>query len=219
MFEFLTAEGNLPFSIALAIMFVLALLEGVGMLLGAGLSAFVDGLLPDIDIDVDAPDIDSPGAISQILGWLYIGKVPFLVVFIVLLTCFGIAGLLLQTLFQAVTGVLLINWLAAIAAFVIALPITRVSVKGVAHILPRDETEAVSSNSFIGRVATVTTGTAREGYPAQARLSDQFGQTHYIMVEPDQGQPEQPTGSQVLLIRQQGHTFIVIPNTNPALVD
>jgi hypothetical protein len=219
MLEFLAAESNLPFSVALAIMFALALLEGVGMLLGAGISSLVEGVLPDLDIDVDAPDVDSPGLISHLLGWLYVGKVPFLVVFIVLLTCFGITGLLLQSLVHGLTNQLLPGWLATIPALVLALPFTRLSAGLVAKVMPRDETEAVSSDSFIGRVATIVTGTARAGYPAQARLNDQHGQTHYIMVEPDQGQPEQKQGEQVLLVRRQGNTFISILNTHSTLVD
>ena len=139
-------------------------------------------------------------------------KVPFLVVFIVLLTCFGISGLILQSVVQSFFGFLLPALLAGPLVFVLALPVTRVSTAGVARIMPRDETEAVSSDSFVGRVAVVTGGTARKGYAAQARLNDEYGQTHYVMVEPDSDTRELPHGSEVLLIEKFGHRFIAIAN-------
>jgi hypothetical protein len=217
MWDFVTAPQNLPFSVALTIMFGLALLEGAGLLLGAGLSSVLDKLVPGIDIDVDLPDVQSPGMVSQLLGWLYVGKLPFLVVLIVLLMSFGLSGLLLQHLSLTLSGGLLPALLAAPLALVPALPVTRLTTAGLARILPRDETEAVSRQSFIGRVAIITMGTARHGLAAQARLYDQYGQRHYVMVEPDNHEEVLHTGSEVLLVRRSGHGFIAIPNPSSVL--
>jgi len=219
MWDFVTAAENLPFSVALTIMVGLAVMEGVGMLLAAGISSLVDTMLPDVEIDVDAPDVHSPGMISQFLGWLYVGKLPFLVIFIVLLTSFGIIGLIVQSISLSLIGILLPALVASPVALALALPISRVTAAGVARIMPRDETEAVSSESFVGRIATITTGTAKKGYAAQARLTDEHGQSHYVMVEPDVSADELPHGSEVLLIKKTGHTFLAIPNSNPLLVD
>lgn len=219
MWSFITATENLPFSVALAVMIILGLLEGVGMLLGAGLSGLFDTLLPDFDFDVDTPDVDTPGMLSQFIGWLYVGKLPFLVVLIVLLTWFGISGLVLQTLAQSILGTLLPALFASPVALLVALPITRICTAGLARIMPRDETEAVSADSFVGRVAVITTGIARHGSAAQGRLSDQYGQTHYVMIEPDDNGSEFPTGSEVLLIKKSGNHFIAIINPNPVLIE
>ena len=219
MWAFITAAENLPFSVALMVMLGMALLEGVGLLLGAGLSGLVDALLPDIEVDVDLHDVQTPGALSQFLGWLYVGKVPFLVVFVVLLTSFGISGLILQSISQSLLGSLLPAMLVAPVALLAALPVTRLSAAGLARIMPRDETEAVSADSFIGRVAVIITGTARRGYAAQARLNDQHGQTHYVMVEPEGESAELPSGCEVLLIKKNGSRFIAIENPNPVLVE
>ncbi|PJA26079.1 MAG: hypothetical protein COX57_00005, partial [Alphaproteobacteria bacterium CG_4_10_14_0_2_um_filter_63_37] len=73
MFAFLGADQNFPFMVALGLMAALALLEGVGLLLGAGLSQLLERIFPSVDLDVDGPDVDSPGVISQILGWFHIG--------------------------------------------------------------------------------------------------------------------------------------------------
>ncbi|OIO54581.1 MAG: hypothetical protein AUJ55_11780 [Proteobacteria bacterium CG1_02_64_396] len=142
-----------------------------------------------------------------------------MVVLILLLTSFGVAGLSIQLALQSTTGLLLPSWLAAPAALALALPVTRWGSALVAHFLPQDETEAVSEESFIGRVATITLGVARPGSPAQARLHDGFGQTHYVMVEPDTGQPELKQGDHVLLVRQKGSLFVAIPNPHPILID
>lgn len=219
MWAFITAAENLPFSVALMVMVGMALLEGVGLLLGAGLSGLVDTLLPDFEVDVDLHEVQAPGALSQFLGWLYVGKVPFLVVLIVLLTSFGIVGLILQSISQSLLGTLLPAMLVAPVALLTALPVSRVSAAGLARIMPRDETEAVSADSFIGRIAVVTIGTARQGYAAQARLNDQYGQTHYVMVEPETADGELPSGCEVLLIKKSGNRFIAIANPNPVLVE
>jgi hypothetical protein len=219
MWAFITAAENLPFSVALLVMLGVALLEGVGLLLGAGLSGLVDALLPDIEVDVALHDVQTPGALSQFLGWLYVGKVPFLVVFIVLLTSFGVSGLIMQSISRSLLGSLLPAVVVAPVALLSALPVTRLLAAGLARIMPRDETEAVSADSFIGRVAVVTTGTARLGSAAQARLHDQHGQTHYVMVEPETGDAALHSGSEVLLIKKNGNRFVAIANPNPLLVE
>ncbi len=219
MLEFLTAEENLAFSVALALMTLLALLEGVGTLLGAGLSGLADALLPDSlvpDLDTAGPDTGAPGTISGLLGWLYVGKAPLLVVLILLLLSFGLGGLLLQKLVQQFGGALLPGWIASLGALSVALPLTRAGARLTARLIPRDESEAVSTESFVGRVAIITLGNARPGYPAQARLSDAYGQSHYVMVEPD-GDMELGAGTEVLIVRKKGHIFLAIPNPNPLL--
>lgn len=221
MLDLLAADENLPFGIALALMGFLALLEGVGMLLGAGLSGLLDALLPDSlasGLDIDAPDTGSMGGVSGLLGWLYVGKVPLLIVLILLLMSFGIAGLLLQSLARGLTGGLLPGWIASFGALAAALPLTRAGARLMAKLIPRDETEAVSEDSFVGRIAVLTLGKARPGYPAQARLKDAHGQSHYLMVEPD-GDAELEARSEVLIVKRQGHLFLAIPNPNPLLSD
>ena len=91
MYALITAGENQLFSIALMIMFLIAVLEGVAMLLGIGLFAFLDSLLPDIDIGTDidgAIDLDAtgpPSSLSRILGWLHVGRVPILILLVTFL--------------------------------------------------------------------------------------------------------------------------------------
>ena len=86
-------------------------------------------------------------------------------------------------------------------------------------ILPRDETDAVAEREFVGRIATITLGTAGLGSPAEAKLTDQHGQAHYIMIEPDQESEKFEQGSAVLITERHGAVFRGIRNPKDALVD
>ncbi len=224
MFGYLLEGPNLPFTIALAIMGAIALLEGVAVLLGFGLSSLIDHMLPDadIDFDIDAPDIHGADtALSQVLGWLLIGKVPVLVLLIVFLTVFGLVGLVLQSAVHSISGAFLPGLVAAPISFALSLPLARLSGRGLARVIPRTETSAVSRETFVGRVAVITLGPARVGQPARARLRDQHGRSHNVMVEPDGTEPEAAfeTGCEVLLVQSAGVTFKAIRNTTKPLVD
>ncbi len=220
MSEFLLATENLPFTIALAVMFGIACLEGVTALLGVALSGVLDALLPDFDFDVELySELESPSPFSRMLSWLRVGKVPMLMLLIVFLTGFGLVGLALQMTINNSFGVLLPHWLMSIPAVLLALPVVRVFGGVLNRFMPNDETDAVSIDSLVGRIATITLGTAAWGSPAEARVQDIHGMTHYVMVEPDMKEESFVAQSAVLLVRNTGAVFKVIANPNAALVD
>jgi len=247
VFEFILAEGNLPFTVALGLMLAIAVLEGTMTLLGAGMSEAIDALLPesigdvdldaDIDMDLDAsgalygsgvdfgdahiatPNVEAASALSRILGWFCVGKVPVLILFVAFLTLFGLSGLIIQSMINQVTGYMLSGSLASIPALLIAFPLVRYIGLGLAKLIPKDESSAVSSDTFIGHIAKITIGVAEKGKPAEAKLRDRHGQTHYVMVEPDESGAQLSAGTDVLIIAKQGSIFQVIQNHNQALVD
>jgi hypothetical protein len=227
MFEFITASANLPFSVSLTIMIILSLLEGAGLVMGVGLSSFLDSLLPDIDVDVDVDldldaDVEVPNTVSgfsNTLGWLHIGKVPFLIILIVFLTSFGLCGLSIQSISIKLFGGLIPGSIAWLPALFTSLPITRTISGILGKILPNDETEAVSEESFIGKIATITIGTAQKGSPARAKFKDEFNQWHNIMVEPDTDGEEFSSGASVIIINRTGNVFIAAENPYAALLD
>ncbi len=215
---FIADAHNTLFAGALALMMLIALLEGVTTLLGAGLSNLIEGVFPDIELDIDAPEM-SPSALSRLLGWLHVGRVPVLILFIVFLTAFGLIGYAIQSLLLGVIGMMFSGWLVAIGAVLAALPVVRVFGAMLAKVMPQDESSAISETEYIGRVATITLGTARKGYPAEAKLSDQHGQTHYLMVEPEDEANSFHQGDEVLLVARGGNGFVAIKNDNAALTD
>lgn len=219
MFEFITAPENIPFAVALSILLIIAILEGVGALIGAGLSEIFGSLFPDAEFDlgVEGPDVDSPSAFSRVLSWIRVGQVPIIVLIIVFLVGFGISGLVLQKFLLVTFGFMLPASLASIPALAIAIPTVRVLGGALNMILPKDETSAVSTNTFIGRVATITLGKSSKGSAAEGKLKDSFGQHHYIMIEPDNDGDVFDQGSQVLLVRQDGTKFYAIENNNQTM--
>ena len=158
------------------------------------------------------------GWLSSVLGWLCVGRVPVLVLLVAFLTAFGLVGLSLQSIAHGLVGGHLPVVIAIAMAWLLALPPTRWLALGLARIAPQEETEAVSTLSFIGRIAVITGGVARRGLPAQAKLHDEHGQAHYVLVEPDADDVTLATGVEVLLVSQVGNgRFHAIANDNAML--
>lgn len=219
MLSLMLASENMAFSIALVLMLMIAVLEGVAALFGAGVSSALDSLMPDADISphTEVGQIDADTALSRFLGWLRIGEVPLLMLLVVFLLSFGLLGLLLQGAIQNTLGSLAPAWLAVPVVFMLSLPLVRLGGGVLQAIMPRDETSAVSEDSLLGRIAVITLGTARVGYPAEAKVRDQHGYSHYIQLEPDSPEDEFCQGNEVLLLSRQGAVYKAILNPNPHL--
>lgn len=208
MWGFLLSPDNVPFVAALVLMLLIGAVEASG--LGGGLAAAdgIEGL--DADANIETPSL---------LSWINVGRLPLLMLIVVFLFAFGMTGLIGQRIVAAVLGQPGPWFLAAPLAFAVALPVTRVFGRGVARIMPRDETSAVSRDTLVGRVAVIVTGDASHGGAAQARVRDEHGQAHYVMVEPDNAVDVFPQGSSVLLVRHAGAKYFAIHNTSVSLRD
>ncbi|GAB60018.1 YqiJ family protein [Rheinheimera nanhaiensis] len=219
MFSLMLASENMAFSIALVLMLMIAVLEGVAALFGTGVSSALDSLLPESELSPHAEvgQIDSDTALSRFLGWLRIGEVPLLMLLVIFLLCFGLLGLLLQGVLHSVLGVLAPGWLAVPIVLLLSLPFVRFGGGVLQAIMPRDETSAVTEDSLIGRIAVITLGTARVGYPAEAKVRDQHGYSHYVQLEPDDAAAEFIQGNEVLLLSRQGAVYKAMLNPNPHL--
>ena len=206
------APETWPFAVATFLLLLIALVEGIAALIGANVSEWLQNALPD-------PWDSVHGPFDKALGWLHVGRVPALVLLVIFLAGFALTGFALNMVAQRIFGVWLAVWIAVPLAFVSALPIVRILGAGLARVIPKDETFAVTFDSLVGRVATIVSGTARRGYPAQAKVSSQHGQTHYIMVEPDEDGMTFEGGTSVLLVRQlSGSRFSGIRNPRPDLL-
>jgi hypothetical protein len=205
---FTTAE-NLPFGIAFALIVAIALLEGIGLMVAMSPSNLIDHWLPDIDHD---------SGLDRVLGWLHIGRVPSLVIILLFLTGYAVFGYSLQLVSHGLIG----HYLPAWAAGLLAVPAGFTTVRGlgalVAHIIPRDESSAVSTQSLLGRAAVISAGQARQGLAAQARVRDAHGRTHYLLVEPDLADEVFEEGSELLLVRKVGAIYRAIRNPHPGLL-
>lgn len=204
--NFLFEPGTWPFSAALLLMCALACLEGLAMLTGGGLSHWLDG---------DSIGLDGAGA--PFLGWLHVGRVPLLMLLVLFLAAFGAMGLLLQWLLRETFGFLLPSLLASLVALLAALPCVRLGGAVLYRILPRDESSAVSLDALVGRVGVLVGGSARSAQAAEARVRDEHGRTHYVMVLPE-AEETLDKGTEVLLLRREGARYRVMRNPHAGLI-
>jgi hypothetical protein len=188
-------------------MLFIAILEGITALIGSGIFTFIDTLLPDLDLNLDTPDLNHAGYFTRFLSWIRVGSVPAVILLILFLTFFGLFGLSIQLCRYAYWKTFLPPVWVSLPTFFLAMLMVRILGGIIAKIIPKDETDAVSEDSFVGRVAVITLGQARKGKPAQARLKDSHGQTHYVMVEPDSSETTFTQGQTVLLIQRKGAVF------------
>jgi hypothetical protein len=208
----LFAAETWPFTAAAFLMLLIAIVEGVAMVVGATLSAVLQHHLPD-------PWDNVHGPFDKLLGWLHVGRVPFLVLLVLFLAGFALTGFALNMVAHRFFGVWVAPVVSVPTAFFATLPIVRILGAGLARLIPQDQTYAVSFDSLVGRVATIVGGTARPGYPAQARVPNEHGQTLYVMVEPDTQGVTLQGGERVLLTKQiAGNRFAAAINPWPDLI-
>lgn len=204
-----TAHETLPFGIGLALIVGIAVVEGFGMLVSMSPSNLIDDWLPDID---------GHDGLDRVLGWLHLGRVPALVLLLLFLGGFTVFGYALQVVVHGLLG----GYLHGLLATALAVPPGLATVRGlgalIAHIIPRDETSAISEQTLVGRTGTIVTGTARRGLAAQARVRDGHGRSHYLMVEPDLDDEVFEEGAQVLVVRKAGAFYRCIANPHPGLM-
>ncbi|EDL49657.1 YqiJ family protein [Erythrobacter sp. SD-21] len=189
---------NMPFAAALGLMLVLAVIQLIGV------ADFGDA---DVSLDADGDGLPDAGMFDGLLTLLGIGRVPLTIWLALFLFLFAGIGLSIQELATSLTGSPLYSWLAALIAGVAALPVTGGFARPLGRILPKDHTTAVSTESLVGRRATISIGVARTGSPARARVKDVHGQTHRVMVEPHEAASELHEGDEVLLVRREGNQF------------
>jgi hypothetical protein len=205
------APTTWPFAVATLLVLLITAVEGIALLVGTNFSHWLDDLLPD-------PTDSIHGAFDKGLGWLHVGRVPAIVLLVLFLAAFAFTGFALNMVVHRLIGFWVPTLIAVPVAVITSLPLVRILGAGLARMIPQDETFAVTLDTLVGRVATVLGGTARPGYPAQAKVANQYGQTLYVMVEPD-GSGTFESGASVLLVRQiSGSRFAGIANPRPDLL-
>lgn len=236
MIDILLDPHSKAFAIALGLVVAIALLEFLSALIGVSASAAIDSFLPDLEMDsavefnaslggggaldgdtLNIPDAPGPGPLSAVLGWLCVGKVPILILLILFLSTFGVTGIGLQWLLAANFGATLPGWLISIPALGAALPLTRVTGLGFARLMPKEQTEAISQKEFTGKMASIIRGQSRQGQPAEAKITDSYGRTHYLLVEPDSADEIFGTEDELIIVGRRNGIFRIVRNVNPAM--
>lgn len=190
--------------------------------LGIDLGADLDGIdiadldmadLDGADVDIDAPDgASSAGGIA---AWLGFGKMPAAIWLATVLMAFGLSGVTAQMLATSVLGGPLPASLLALPAAIFGLWFARQFGALFARLVPKTETQALSERHLGRRTGTVSQGTAARNRPAEVRVTDRYGNTHYLRAEPLRDDQSIPQGSEVLVLRHR-HTgsYLLVPLTD-----
>lgn len=206
MWELFTHPSNIIFSISLSLMLMFAALECVLLFLGGGSQGILEQFLPD---DPQQPELNfehDQSLFSKVFNWLYLGRLPLFIWLIIFLTTYGLSGLIIQGIFEHFSGQLFNPWIISPACLFLCMPLVRYSAMFAEKILPKDETTAIHSEELVGRIATIILGDAKINSPAQAKVQDQHGQTHYVLVEPEQDEILNQ-GQQVVLTQKTKNGF------------
>lgn len=242
MFDLYLTEPFVPFTIALCLLFGLLALEIImsflgGTVLGLGADADLDVDLPDLgDMDIDFGDVDpelfdvadpeidadvaseGPDAMSAgPASWLGIGRMPALIWLAALLLGFGLTGVVLQALSQAILGSYLPISLVGVISAVAGITFARQFGAVFARLLPKTETTAMDARHLGRRTGIVTQGTAKRGKPSEVKVKDRHGNIHYLRAEPLKDADEIPVGTEVLVLRHrlnEGYRIVPVGPVN-----
>ena len=199
--DILLAPDVRPFAVAAAIMLALGGIELLATLIGFSISELIG--------KEAAVDSDSGNGLGGLFLWINAGRLPLLIHIILALGVFSIAGFFLQGLAHGV-GLSVPAPIAALAAAAFSLPAIRVTSRGIARIIPRDETYVVNEADFVGHVAEVSVGPLDQGLPGRVRLKDVFGNWHSLVARAGPDSPPLPVGASVLLVDRDAKSFIAI---------
>lgn len=199
--DLLLAPDVRPFAIAAGIMLALGGIELLTTLVGFSISELLGK-----DFAVEA---DSDSGLGGMFLWVNAGRLPLLILIILALGVFSIAGFFLQGVAHG-AGLSVSAPIAALAAAAVSLPAIRVTSRGIARIIPRDETYVVDQADFVGQVAEVSVGPLDQGLPGRVRLKDVFGNWHSLVARASPDSAPLPVGASVLLVDRDAKSFIAI---------
>jgi hypothetical protein len=201
MSEVLLAPEVRPFAVAAAIMVVLGGIEVLTTLVGLSI-----GELFGKDIDVDA---DHHTGLGGLFLWINAGRLPLLILIILALGLFSIIGFLLHGIAHGL-GLTMPVWIAVPVAAAGSIPLIRAASRGIARIIPRDESYAVNESDFVGHIGEVAVGPLDQGLPGRVSLKDVFGNWHSVAARASHDSNALPVGTSVLLVDRDAKSFIAI---------
>ncbi|WP_335954154.1 OB-fold-containig protein [Acinetobacter pittii] len=171
----------MPFHLSVVALILLSVVETIGMYIG---------LRPSQLLKKIAPVWLSNSPLLNV-------KFSKALIFVFLLINFSFAGYFLQLSFFAIQHYFISPFYLIVPAIVIAIFFTVFMIHCLDQVIKPKLTH--TNYNLLGRLATVSSGNARPGFSAQARVRDEFGQLHYVQVEPEYGELE--LYSQVILVR------------------
>ncbi|MBR1026805.1 MULTISPECIES: OB-fold-containig protein [Bradyrhizobium] len=191
-----------PFAIAAAMILIVGSIEVVSMLVGASLSEMLG-----TNIDFGHP---SDNGVINAISWINVGGVPLLIfLLLLLLGAFSITGFLIQDIARMVAGPLPAT-LASVGAVAVSIPLVRAASRGIARVIPKDESYAVGLGDLVGRVGEVVIGPLDQGPPGRVSVADIHGNRHFVWAVAAPSSSPLPQGTMVLLVDRDGTRFVAV---------
>jgi hypothetical protein len=149
------------------------------------------------------------GGLDAWMSWLNRGGVPLLILIMIALASFAIAGFLIQGIANSIIAPLP-TLAASVGAIAATLPVTRTLSRWAGRILPKDETAAISQAEFVGLTGTVALGPLDQGKAGRVRVKDRYGNIHVLRANAAPGHTI-PQGASILLVDGSKGLFTAIP--------
>ncbi|HIO95753.1 MAG TPA: DUF1449 family protein [Campylobacterales bacterium] len=195
------APEMLPYSVAFMIFTLFAFLELTSLILGWGLFDFLDDIFSINHTDIE---LESTTSLGSFFGYINPQKVPFSMVLVSFFFIFGFTGTLLQNILGLLPLIITLP-----TVFLVTFILLRHTTNLIGKLLPKETTEVVSTDSFIGKKALILDPIAKKDFPARAKIKDIYDETHYIRVEPFDKADIFVEGDEVIVIEKSNLIFFV----------
>lgn len=157
-----------------------------------------------------------PGLFGTAWDWLNAGRVPLLVLIMIMLGSFGSIGYVIEGMSHALVGWVPTS-MAAIPAFILMLPVTRRISLLVSKVVPRDETYVIEAGGLVGQTGVIVTGPLAQNTIARVKVRDAHGNHHFPWVRTKDPNLKLDNGDHVLLVEHIGSEYLAIA-ADPKLV-
>ena len=188
MLELLHDINLMPFHLSLFALVLLSMVETIGYFLKVRPSQFFKRIIPEKIAEAPLLSV----------------KFSKILILVFLLMNFSFSGYFLQFSYFAQQQKFLPAYYVILPALIIAIFFTVFMIHCLDQVI-RPKQIQLQAN-LLGRLATISSGNARPGFSAQARVRDEYGQLHYVQVEPEFGELE--FQSQIILIRHKHSHYI-----------
>ena len=172
--EFLSLPYNVPFTFALMLASMFAVLQTFLGVIPDGIDLDIEGdadidFGTDVDVDVE---MDADGTFAhdlgiKLLGWMGVGKIPLSVLSTLFLFIFGGAGLGLGYFLHDAFGLPFVGslggWVWVGVCFLCSLRVSGIMASGVNKLLPKDSTTSEDGSQKIMRTAVASTDINEHG--------------------------------------------------------
>ncbi|RDV24300.1 DUF1449 family protein [Alteromonas aestuariivivens] len=207
MTNFLLNDANFWFSVALAAVIVLAIIECVGLFFRVSLLGLFDQSIA-INSEFEAPE-PNPDIYTRLVQLLSLDRLPIMIWLAIFLLCFGLTGFTTNWALSYFPGKSVRDWINVPASIITALFATRYLARLVATWLPNRNWSPARPDNFKGRTGEITMGTARYGCVAEAKVLNQFEQPRYVLVEAAKPEEHFKTGDKVVFIKQTEKSWLI----------